>query len=228
VKRVVMTSSFAAVGYGHGDVDRPFDETDWTDLSAPGLSAYVKSKTIAERAAWNFIGEDGGGMELAAVNPVGVLGPALGNDLATSVLLIQRLMNGSVPGCPHLWFGVVDVRDVADLHIRAMTDPAAKGERFVATAGDSLSIREIALALRERMGSAARRVPTRELPDWLVRIAGLFDPAVRNTLGELGHRKRMTGAKARRVLGWAPRSSEDAVAASAESLIRLGLVKPAA
>jgi nucleoside-diphosphate-sugar epimerase len=228
VKRVVMTSSFAAVGYGHGDVDRPFDETDWTDLSAPGLSAYVKSKTIAERAAWNFIGKDGGGMELAAVNPVGVLGPALGNDLATSVLLIQRLMNGSVPGCPHLWFGVVDVRDVADLHIRAMTDPAAKGERFVATAGDSLSIREIALALRERMGSAARRVPTRELPDWLVRIAGLFDPAVRNTLGELGHRKRMTGAKARRVLGWAPRSSEDAVAASAESLIRLGLVKPAA
>jgi nucleoside-diphosphate-sugar epimerase len=228
VKRVVMTSSFAAVGYGHGDVDRPFDETDWTDLSAPGLSAYVKSKTIAERAAWNFIGKDGGGMELAAVNPVGVLGPALGNDLATSVLLIQRLMNGSVPGCPRLWFGVVDVRDVADLHIRAMTDPAAKGERFVATAGDSLSIREIALALRERMGSAARRVPTRELPDWLVRIAGLFDPAVRNTLGELGHRKRMTGAKARRVLGWAPRSSEDAVAASAESLIRLGLVKPAA
>jgi nucleoside-diphosphate-sugar epimerase len=228
VKRVVMTSSFAAVGYGHGDVDRPFDETDWTDLSAPGLSAYVKSKTIAERAAWNFIDKDGGGMQLAAVNPVGVLGPALGNDLATSVLLIQRLMNGSVPGCPHLWFGVVDVRDVADLHIRAMTDPAAKGERFVATAGDSLSIREIALALRERMGSAARRVPTRELPDWLVRIAGLFDPAVRNTLGELGHRKRMTGAKARRVLGWAPRSSEDAVAASAESLIRLGLVKPAA
>ncbi len=228
VKRVVMTSSFAAVGYGHGDVDRPFDETDWTDLSAPGLSAYVKSKTIAERAAWNFIDKDGGGMQLAAVNPVGVLGPALGNDLATSVLLIQRLMNGSVPGCPHLWFGVVDVRDVADLHIRAMADPAAKGERFVATAGDSLSIREIALALHERMGSAARRVPTRELPDWLVRIAGLFDPAVRNTLGELGHRKRMTGAKARRVLGWAPRSSEDAVAASAESLIRLGLVKPAA
>jgi nucleoside-diphosphate-sugar epimerase len=143
-----MTSSFAAIGYGHAVLDKPFDETTWTDLAGPGLSAYVKSKTIAERAAWNFITKEGGGLELSVVNPVGVLGPALGEDLATSVLLVQRLLNGSVPGCPRLYFGVVDVRDVADLHLRCMTHPAAKGERFIATAGDSLSVRELALALR--------------------------------------------------------------------------------
>jgi nucleoside-diphosphate-sugar epimerase len=227
VKRVVMTSSFAAIGYGHAVLDKPFDETTWTDLAGPGLSAYVKSKTIAERAAWNFITKEGGGLELSVVNPVGVLGPALGEDLATSVLLVQRLLNGSVPGCPRLYFGVVDVRDVADLHLRCMTHPAAKGERFIATASDSLSVRELALALKERLGPAARRVPTRELPDWLVRIAALFDPAVRNTIGELGKRKRMTGAKARQLLGWSPRTSEEAIAATGESLVRLGLVKSA-
>src|SRR4029077_16256814 len=135
---------------------------------------------------WDFIGQQGGALELSVVNPVAVFGPVLGPDYSTSVLLIQRLMSGGVPGSPRLSFGVVDVRDVADLHLRAMTHPAAKGERFLATAGDFVSIRDIALLLKARMGSAARRVPTRQLPDWLVRVATIFDPAAKQILPELG------------------------------------------
>ena len=228
VKRVVLTSSFAAIGYGHPPQTAPFDEKDWTDVSQPGVSAYAKSKTLAERAAWNFVAEESGRLELAVVNPVGVLGPLLGPDLATSILLVQRVMKGRGPGWPRLYFGLVDVRDVADLHIRAMTDPAAKGERFLATAGDTMAIRDMAVAMKRRLGAAAANIPTRELPDWLVRIAAMFDPALKNTIGELGKPKHITNAKAKRVLGWAPRSSEDALVATAESLIRLGLVKPAA
>ena len=225
VRRVVLTSSFAAVGYGHAPQPAPFDETSWTDLDGEGVLPYIKSKTLAERAAWDFIAREGGALELAVVNPVGVFGPVLGPDYSTSILLVQRLMDGAMPGCPQLSFGAVDVRDVADLHIRAMTDPAAKGERFLAVAGDFLSIRDIAMILKNRMGASARRVPTRQLPNWLVRLAALRDPAVKQILPELGKPKNATGEKARRVLGWAPRSREDAIVATAESLLRLGLLK---
>jgi dihydroflavonol-4-reductase len=159
------------------------------------------------------------------VNPVGVFGPLLGRDYSTSILLVEKLMDGSMPGCPQLYFGVVDVRDVVDLHLRAMTDPAARGERFLAVAGDFLSMRDIALILKRRLGTAAKRVPTRQLPNWLVRLAALRDPAVAQIVPELGNRKNATNAKARRVLGWAPRSAEDAVMATAESLLDLGLVR---
>ena len=225
VKRVVMTSSFAAIGYGHAEQAAPFDETYWTDPNAQGATAYVKSKTLAERAAWNFMEKEGGSLELAVINPVGVFGPVLGADYATSILAVQRMMDGAVPGCPRLYFGAVDVRDVADLHLRAMTHPAAKGERFLAVAGDFLSMVQIAAILRNRMGTAARKVPTRELPDFVVRIASWFDPAIRQIVPELGIVKNATGEKARRVLGWVPRSREDAIAATAESLGRLGLLK---
>ena len=224
-KRVVLTSSYAAVGYGHKPQKAPFDETDWTDLNGEGLTAYVKSKTIAERAAWDFIAKEGGGLELSVVNPVGVFGPVLGPDYSTSILMVQRLMDGAMPGVPTLYFGAVDVRDVADLHIRAMIDPAAKGERFLAVAGDFLSMLEIAKILKARMGAAARRVPTRQLPNWLVRVAALRDPAIKLILPELGKARNATNEKARRLLGWAPRSNEDALAATAESLVRLGLLK---
>lgn len=130
-----------------------------------------------------------------------------------------------MPGCPKLHFGVVDVRDVADLHLRAMTSPAAKGERFLAVAGDFVSIREIARILKARMGEAARRVPTRQLPNWLVRLASLRDPAVRQIVPELGKQKNATHEKAKRVLGWDPRSNEDCIVATAESLLQLGLLK---
>jgi nucleoside-diphosphate-sugar epimerase len=224
VRRVVMTSSFAAIGYGHKQQAAPFDETSWTDVSSDGVSAYAKSKTLAERAAWEFVAKESG-LELAVVNPVGVFGPALGRDLSTSIIGVQRMMDGALPGLPRIGFGVVDVRDVADLHLRAMTDPRAKGERFLATVGDFMSLREIALTLKARLGTAARRVPIRELPNWLVRIASIADPMVRQIVPELGKTKNATGEKARRVLGWAPRSREDAIVASAESLMRLGLLK---
>src|SRR5262250_2880216 len=144
VKRVVFTSSFAAIGYGRPEREKPYDETDWTDPNSEGVMPYQKSKTLAERAAWDFITKEGGGLELSVVNPVGVFGPVLGPDYSTSILLVQRLMDGAMPGCPQLYLGVVDVRDVADLHIRAMTDPDARGERFLAVAGDFMSILDIA------------------------------------------------------------------------------------
>lgn len=225
VRRVVLTSSFAAIGYAHAAQDKPFNETSWTNLGGADLTAYVKSKTIAERAAWDFIANEGGGLELSVVNPVGVFGPVLGPDYSTSILLVQRLLDGALPGCPRLYFGAVDVRDVADLHLRAMTDPAAKGERFLAVAGDFMSILEISRTLKARLGNAAKKAPNRELPDWLVRLASLRDPAVKQILPELGKRKNAVNEKARRLLGWTPRSREEAVVATAESLIRLDLVK---
>jgi nucleoside-diphosphate-sugar epimerase len=225
VKRVVLTSSFAAIGYGYKPQSAPFDETNWTHLDGDDVAPYTKSKTLAERAAWNFIAKEGGGLELSVVNPVGVFGPVLGPDYSTSILIVQRLMDGALPGSPKLSFGVVDVRDVVDLHIRAMTLPAAKGERFLAVAGDFLWMREIAQILKERMGSDARRVPTRELPNWMVRLASLRDPAIKLILPELGKRKNATNEKARRMLGWTPRSNEEAITATGESLVRLALLK---
>jgi nucleoside-diphosphate-sugar epimerase len=225
VKRVVLTSSFAAIGYGHKPQKAPFNETDWTDPNTAGLTPYVKSKTLAERAAWDFMSKEGGDLELAVVNPVVVLGPVLGPDYSASILLLKRLLDGGMPGSPRLYFGVVDVRDVADLHIRAMTNPAAKGERFLAVAGDFLSILDIAKVLKRRMGASAERVPTRQLPDWLVRIAAWRDPAVRQFLPELGKIKNGVNDKAKRLLGWEPRSNEEAIVATAESLVRLGLLR---
>ncbi|HEU5219127.1 MAG TPA: aldehyde reductase [Gemmatimonadales bacterium] len=226
VKRVVLTSSFAAIGYGHETLSKtPFDETSWTNPEGDDVRPYVKSKTLAERAAWDFIAREGGGLELSAINPVGVFGPVLGPDYSTSILMVQRLMDGALPGCPRLFFGVVDVRDVADLHLRAMTHPAARGERFLAVAGDFMSMREIARVLKARMGPLARRVPTLQLPDWVVRIAARRDPAAQQILPELGRPKNATSEKAKRMLGWAPRSNEEAIVATAESLVRLGLLK---
>jgi dihydroflavonol-4-reductase len=149
----------------------------------------------------------------------------LGPDYSTSIQIVQRLMDGAVPGCPRLSFGVVDVRDVADLHLRAMTNPAARGERFLAVAGDFMTIQEIALVLKKRMGDAAARVPTRLLPDWMVRLVAMFDSGVALIVPELGKSKNATNAKARSVLGWTPRSNEDSIVATAESLARLGLLR---
>lgn len=225
VKRVVLTSSFAAIGYGHPNQTAPFDEKTWTNVDGDGTTAYVKSKTLAERAAWDFIAKEGGSLELSVVNPVGVFGPVLGPDYSTSTDLIRRMLDGEMPGCPRLYFGVVDVRDVVDLHIRAMTDPAAKGERFIAVAGDFPTVSGIAQALKDRLGSAAHKVTTRQLPDFVVRFASLFDSGVKQIVPELGTKKNATNAKARALLGWAPRSTADALAATAESMIRLGLTK---
>ena len=225
VRRVVLTSSFAAIGYGTTPGPEPYTEENWTTPDGPGVSPYVKSKTLAERAAWDFMAREGGSLQLSVVNPVGVFGPVLSRDLSTSIVIVQRLLNGGVPACPRLNFGVVDVRDVASLHVSAMTNPAAAGERFLAVAGSFISILQIAQILRNRMGAAASRVPTREMPDWMLRVMGLFDSTIRQIVPELGKQKDATSAKAQRVLGWEPLSAEDSIVATAESLLELGLVK---
>ena len=227
VRRVVLTSSFAAVGYGVPATgaelhERPFTEEDWTNPDAD-VSAYVKSKTLAERAAWDFLDREGGRLELAVVNPVGILGPVLGPDLSTSIDLVLRLLKGRVPGLPNVSFGMVDVRDVADLHVRAMTDPAARGERFLAVADGILTVPQVARILRDRLGDVARRVPTRTLPDWIVRLASAVDPSLSEVARQLGQHREVSNAKARRMLGWAPRSNEELLVATAESLVELGL-----
>jgi len=222
VRRVVMTSTCGAIYYGHPPQTAPFDETSWTNLDGE-MSAYVKSKAIAERAAWDFVATEGRALELSVVNPAGIFGPVLGRDFSSSIELVQRLMTGA-PGCPRLYFGVVDVRDVADLHLRAMTNPGAKGERFIAVSGNVMSMLDIANLLKTRLGDAARKVPTRQLPDWLVRFIALFDPRMRQLVPLLGHIRNATSAKAERALGWKPRPREDAIAATAESLIRFGIV----
>lgn len=224
VRRVVLTSAFGAICAGHASMDRPFDETDWSDLTASNVWLYQKSKTLSERAAWDFIAREGGDLELSAVNPTAVLGPVLGADYSHSIRLIKNLMEGQ-PGCPKINCGFVDVRDVADLHLRAMTDPAARGERFLAISGDSMWMIEVANVLRERLGANARKVTSRVLPNWVVRLGALADPAMRGAVPLLGRNMNATSEKARRLLGWSPRPREEAIVATAESLIRFGLLK---
>jgi nucleoside-diphosphate-sugar epimerase len=224
VKRVVLTSSFAAIGYSAPPVGRPFDETDWTNPN-DDVTPYVKSKTLAERAAWDFIATEGGGLELAVINPVGILGPALSKDVSTSIQLASRLMDGDMPGIPQIAFGIVDVRDVAGIHLLAMTSPKAAGERFLAIAGPAMFMPEVAQVLRDRMGAAAKKVPTRVLPNWVVRALALVAPPLRELIPQLGKVKEGSNQKAKTVLGWNPRSNEDAIVATAQSLVDLHLLR---
>jgi dihydroflavonol-4-reductase len=222
VKRVVVTSSVAAIRLPDGSEPRPLDERDWTDPDSPGLTPYLRSKTIAERAAWDLVGERGEQDRLAVVNPGAILGPVLNDDLSYSLQAVQRLLEG-VPGAPKLGFSVVDVRDVADLEIRAMTTPEAGGERFIATT-QFLWMAEIGAVLRERLGERASKVPTRTLPNVLVRGMALFDPGIRSVVGGLGKRTELSSEKARTSLGWTPRPVEDTIAETGDSLIRQGAV----
>jgi dihydroflavonol-4-reductase len=224
VKRVVLTSSFAAVGYSAPPEGRPFDETDWTNPN-DNVTPYVKSKTLAERVAWDFIQKEGGSLELAVINPVGILGPVLDKDVSTSVELAMRLLNGDMPGLPQISFGIVDVRDVASAHLLAMTNPKAAGERFLAIAGPAMSIPAVAELLRDRLGEAAKNVPTRVLPSWFVKAMAVIMPPLRENVPQLGKVKQASNAKAKKVLGWKPRSNEEAILATAHSLIDLGLLK---
>jgi len=221
VQRVVLTSAFGAICAGHGPLGRPFVETDWSDLGGE-VWPYQKSKTLAERAAWDFVAREGRGLELSAVNPVAVLGPALGPDTSHSIQIVKRMLDGQ-SATAKINSGVVDVRDVADLHLRAMTNPLANGERFIAIAGDSLWMTEIADVLRRRMGAAAHRAPTRALPNWVVRLLARGNPAMNSVVPLLGLNLSASGEKARRMLGWAPRSNEEAIVATAQSLVRLGM-----
>lgn len=226
VRRVVLTSSFAAVGYSADHPDRPYTEDDWTDPADERLTPYVRSKAAAERAAWDFIDREAPELELATVNPVAVFGPALGPDLSTSLSLLLTLLNGDVPVVPRAATNAVDVRDVAALHLAAMRHPDAAGERFLAVAGNPVTFPDLAALLRERLGDAAKHVPTRTIPDWVVRVLGRFSTELRAIRPQLGRLPYASHAKAERMLDWHPRSNEESIVAAAESLVRLGLVSP--
>ncbi|WP_066039249.1 NAD-dependent epimerase/dehydratase family protein [Herbiconiux solani] len=221
VERVVMTSSFAAVGYGHPPTDEEFDERTWTNVEAP-LSAYIRSKAIAERAAWDFMDAEGSELELAVVNPVGIFGPPLTVDLSASVGLAHQMIT-AMPAVPRLATTVVDVRDAADLHLRAMTNPAAAGERFLASTGEPLSFQEVAAVLRAAVGHEPVKLPI--LPDEVVTEAAKTDPGMAGMVGELGKVRRVSSNKARSILGWEPRSNTEALQATARALKDLGAVK---
>jgi nucleoside-diphosphate-sugar epimerase len=225
VRRVVLTSSGAACCPPLNSPDSLTDETYWTDAKDPGLTAYRKSKTVAERAAWDFMMAQGAGGTLATVLPAGVFGPVLTPEGIGSVGLVQRLLTGAMPGIPRLGFNVIDVRDLADLHIRAMTAPEAAGQRFIA-AGDFLWMADIAKILRDKLGERAAKVPTRQLPNFLLRLGALFDPGLRDVTPMLGHRHAYSSVKAQRVFGWMPRPAVETIVDCANSLIAKGAVRP--
>jgi len=222
VKRVVMTSNFGAIGYSHTDTTRVITEESWTDPNEPGLSAYNKSKVLAERAAWAFMANEGGNLELSVINPVGIFGPSLSPDLSSGFELLKRVLNGSMKRVPNMTLGIVDVRDVADLHIRAMTSPAAKGQRFLAIAGETITLPEIAQLINNKLGDKLKHISTKRIPDWIVRIAALFSPTAKNLVPMLSRYRTASNEKAKTLLGWKPRTNEEALLATASSLIEFG------
>ena len=225
VKRVVMTSNFGAVGYSHKNPNDEITETDWTDPNEKGLSSYNKSKVMAERAAWDFIKKEGGDLELSVINPVGIFGPSLGPDISSGFELLRNMLNGSMKAIPNLTMNIIDVRDVADLHIRAMINPEAKGQRFLALAGGKISMPEIALLIKKEMPEVAHSISTKRLPDWLVSLTGLFSPQAKNIASMLRANRNTSNAKAREVLGWKPLSNnEEAIMASIESMIKYKVI----
>jgi nucleoside-diphosphate-sugar epimerase len=220
VQRVVMTSSVAAVLYGHArDGSRIYDERDWSILSDE-VGAYEKSKTIAERAAWDFVASLPAErrLELVTINPGLVLGPILDEDYGTSGEVVRKLLRRDMPGCPDVGWAVVDVRDVASAHLAAMTTPEAAGQRFVC-AVQHASMREIAEILQRHFGPRGYRVPTRSVPDWLLRAVAVFDRTARLAVQELGKRQDLSSERSRQLLGWNPRPLEEMVVAMGESMI---------
>ncbi|MFN2258596.1 MAG: SDR family oxidoreductase [Parasphingopyxis sp.] len=224
IERVVMTSSVAAVAYGVGRGEHTFDESRWTDLSHPDIYPYVKSKTVAERAARDWMLASGAGMEFCTINPSMVLGPIMSADFSTSLEAVRKLMDGSMPGVPDLGFCIVDVRDVADLHVKALTAPGMDGERFIA-AGKFYKLYDVGRVIRARLGEEAKKVPTRRLPDWLVKLFALFDPVIRQVTSELGKVRHCDAGHAKEKLGWQTRDEERTIEDTARSLIEHGVVE---
>ncbi|MDX2233047.1 MAG: aldehyde reductase [Hyphomonadaceae bacterium] len=224
VKRVVETSSVAAIAYGRGGRESPHTEADWSDdANLKDIGPYERSKTIAERAAWDWHKREGGAMELCMVNPGAVLGPVLGADFSASLEIVKMILQGALPACPRFGFPIVDVRDVADLHYRAMLAPNAPGQRYIAANG-FLWMKDVAAVLKEGLPDHPKPIPTSELPDLLLRVSALFNPVVRGRLFELGKKRDASGAKARSELGWSPRPPKDSIMDAARSMIALKIV----
>ncbi|WP_432719645.1 aldehyde reductase [Jeongeupia wiesaeckerbachi] len=224
VPRVVQTSSMVAVIGGHQHKrTKPFDEDDWTDADAPGITAYYRSKTLAEKAARDFVSTTGTSLHFSTVNPGFVLGPVLDNDIGTSAEVIQMLLRGKYPGTPRIHFAVVDVRDVAKMHRLALESAEPSGGRYVAVS-EALRFLDIALPIRRELGRAARKVPSRELPDFLIRLIALFDPTARTILPDLGFKFRVDNSRTRRALKMEFIPVAESAPAMASSLIQLSLV----
>ncbi|MFJ7217752.1 SDR family oxidoreductase [Amycolatopsis sp. NPDC098790] len=225
VSRLVLTSAFHAVGWGHPHDDHVFTDDDWTIVDGPGVDAYGVSKTLAERAAWDFVKAEGGSLELTTMLPVAVMGPIMGHAISGSNHLIQRILDGDLPGYPNLFFPIVDVRDVAAAHILAMTAKEAAGERFLISNGPAVPMKEIGDLIRKSLGEAAANVPTRRIPDLVVRTGAKVSAQMREIVSDLGYARKTSNEKARRLLGWKPRGPEEAIVAAARSLVAKGLVK---
>ncbi|ALB45235.2 aldehyde reductase [Clostridium beijerinckii NRRL B-598] len=221
VKRVVLTSASGAVLSGHKSHPEIFTEEDWTDLSG-NIDAYQRSKTMAELAAWEFAKKEN--MELSAVNPVAVMGPVLGQDFSHSNQIIRAMLKGDMPFLLNIGFDYVDVRDVAELHLLAMTCPEAAGERFIATTGENLTYKEEAKILQRYLGSTAKKVSTKALPDFMIKFMAIFKKDLRMPATFLGQNTACSNAKAKKLLGWQPRPAEEAIVATAKSMIELGLI----
>ncbi|WP_282947969.1 MULTISPECIES: aldehyde reductase [unclassified Sphingopyxis] len=224
VRRFVLTSSMAAIAYGHGQDRELYDESDWTNLDNPGVMPYPRSKTVAERAARDWVAAEGGDLEFASVNPAAVFGPLLSDDLSTSIELVKQLLEGKVPMCPDIGFGIIDVRDVADLHYRALTAPDIRNERYVCS-GPFLKMIDVANILTANLGDKARKVPTRKMPDWLLKLFALVRPELKQLVAELGNVRGGDSSHAMQTLGWTMHTPEEAVLATAHSLLERGIVK---
>jgi nucleoside-diphosphate-sugar epimerase len=225
VKRVVLTSSYGAVGFSNRDFNTVTTEENWTDPNDKGLAPYHKSKTLAERAAWDFIKKEGGDMELAVINPGAIFGPSLGPNQSPSLGILKALLSGSMPPIPNFSINAVDIRDVADLHIRAMITPEAKGQRFIASADGQISMPEIARLLKEKAPAVSERVSLKILPDFVLRIAELFNPKAKDSLYLSRLNRRISNDKAKTVLGWKPiANNEEAILASVENMVKFSMI----
>lgn len=221
VGRVVLTSALHAVAFGHGRVDRVFTEEDWTPLHGPGVDAYGRSKVLAEQAAWEFVRTEGNGLELTTMLPGAIMGPLIGAGISGANEIVHRILTGRLPGYPNLFIPIVDVRDVAAAHIAAMDTADAAGERFLVVSDTPpVAMQQIGSILTTHLGAAADRVPTRSIPDVIVRTAALFSAEFRSVAADLGHARKISGEKAARVLGVRPRDPEQAIIAAAESMLR--------
>ena len=225
VKRVVMTSNFGAVGYSHKDPSTLITEESWTDPNEKGLSAYNKSKVFAERAAWNFMKTEGGNLELTVINPVAIFGPALDAKLSSGFELLKNVLDGTMSRLPNLRLAIVDVRDLADLHIRAMENEKAAGQRFLALSGGTMSLLQIVQLIKSKKPELAKKASTKSLPDLTVRLAALFNNKAKALAPMLGINRNASNEKAKSVLDWKPGSNEEAVLASAESLYKFGYLR---
>lgn len=224
VPRVVQTSSMAAVHGGHPHTrTKLFDEDDWTETDNPAVSTYCRSKTLAEKAARDFVSSDGKTLHFSTINPGFVLGPVLDRDIGTSAGIIQMFLRGKYPGTPRLFFSVVDVRDVAKMHRLALESAEPSGGRYLGVS-ETLRLVDIARRIREKLGRAARKVPSRELPDFVVRLVALFDPTGRATLPDLGFELRVDNLRTRHALKMDFIPVTESAPAMATSLIELGAV----